>query len=56
MSYNYSQIVGSLCYAVMISLGGQFATPTSAHLADQWETEMISYLPLPGGHLKLAER
>ncbi|OCH89957.1 amino acid permease [Obba rivulosa] len=32
-------VVGSVCYAVMISLG-----------------EMIAYLPLPGGHIKLAER
>ncbi|KAI0784619.1 amino acid permease [Abortiporus biennis] len=31
--------VGSICYAVMISLG-----------------EMISYLPLPGGHITLANR
>ncbi|VDB91570.1 unnamed protein product [Peniophora sp. CBMAI 1063] len=32
-------IVGTVCYATMISLG-----------------EMISYLPIPGGHIKLAER
>ncbi|EKM54879.1 uncharacterized protein PHACADRAFT_259046 [Phanerochaete carnosa HHB-10118-sp] len=32
-------IVGSICFAVMISLG-----------------EMISYLPVPGGHITLAER
>ncbi|QRW12299.1 amino acid permease [Ceratobasidium sp. AG-Ba] len=32
-------IMGSICYAVMISLG-----------------EMIAYLPIPGGHIKLAER
>ncbi|KAI0708942.1 amino acid permease [Cerioporus squamosus] len=32
-------IIGSICYAVMISLG-----------------EMIALLPLPGGHLTLAER
>ncbi|KAF5313268.1 hypothetical protein D9619_003037 [Psilocybe cf. subviscida] len=31
--------MGSICYAVMISLG-----------------EMIAYLPIPGGHIKLAER
>jgi len=31
--------MGTVCYAVMISLG-----------------EMIAYLPLPGGHIKLAER
>ncbi|KIP01622.1 hypothetical protein PHLGIDRAFT_96848 [Phlebiopsis gigantea 11061_1 CR5-6] len=32
-------VVGSICYAVMVSLG-----------------EMISYLPLPGGHITMAER
>jgi len=31
--------IGSICYAVMVSLG-----------------EMIAYLPLPGGHITLAER
>lgn len=32
-------VVGSICYAVMISLG-----------------EMVAYLPVPGGHIKLADR
>ncbi|KIP01623.1 hypothetical protein PHLGIDRAFT_505750 [Phlebiopsis gigantea 11061_1 CR5-6] len=31
--------VGSICYAVMVSLG-----------------EMVSYLPVPGGHITMAER
>jgi amino acid transporter len=32
-------VVGSVCYAVMISLG-----------------EMVAFLPVPGGHIKLADR
>ncbi|CAL1695964.1 unnamed protein product [Somion occarium] len=32
-------VVGTICYAVMVSLG-----------------EMVAYLPIPGGHIKLAER
>jgi amino acid transporter len=32
-------VVGSVCYAVMISLG-----------------EMVAFLPIPGGHIKLADR
>ena len=53
-------IVGTICYSVMVH-----SSPSFCNTRRRWLTsggsqislgEMIAYLPIPGGHIKLAER
>ena len=56
-------LMGSICYSVMVSdlSGSRKFSPRQAALLDTDDSkislgEMVSYLPLPGGHLTMAAR
>ncbi len=52
-------VVGTVCYSVMVRiilpaiLSNCLIRPTSPQIS---LGEMVAYLPIPGGHIKLAER
>lgn len=51
--------VGSVCFATMISLGEmvkQIHIQTSIYLLKPFCSPKVAYLPITGGHIKLAER
>lgn len=49
-------IVGTICYSVMVSRATYSLVPPLNIWSQLSIGEMISYLPIPGGQIKLAER
>lgn len=53
-------IMGTICYSVMVSVAcaytSYFRSANPCPLSQISLGEMVAYLPIPGGHIKLAER
>jgi amino acid permease len=49
-------IVGTICYSVMVGRPVTRVASLLKHYPQLSLGEMVSYLPIPGGHIKLAER
>jgi amino acid transporter len=49
-------VMGSIVYCVMITLGEMVCPPSSTYGHISYLHSQIAFLPIPGGHIKLAER
>lgn len=51
-------MIGTICYCVMVCVSAFMAVDSSINLTNPQISvgEMIAFLPIPGGHIKLAER